>query len=215
MPLGDFADFLLESHAFLVLRWSDQAEVPSRDQHRVGAQLRNRAQHGHAAVSTDRLSQDPEVPLVCHPIQDHSRDLQLGVEVDASLHDRGDRARRLGHVDDQYDGSPEQFRQLRGAVRPQGIPPVEDAPVPFDHRDVRALCVKEEVAGHHLRIHHEGVQAAAHAAAQPREPGRIDVVRPLLEDGDRKPLLLQRSENAQARNRLARITRQAGDYKSR
>ena len=194
----------------LVLGRRQQPRVPRRE--RMPVQPRDAAEHGQGDHSLARPPQHRFVPRAARSVEDHARDRDVGIQPLAAQHHRGRRPRALGAVHHEDHRRLQQLGELRRAVAAERVHPVEQPAVPLDHGHVRALRGGREGAPHRLRGHQEQVEVAARGAGGLGEPGRIDVVGPLLERRHGAAALAPRGDEAHRDERLAAAAAQPRDH---
>ena len=96
-----------------------------------------------------------------------------------------------------------------------GVRAVEQAPIAFDDRDIGVGGGLPDRVAYGLGLHEKEIEIAARAGSSVRQPGGIDVVRPLLERRDRVAALTPCSNQADRNERLPAAAAQPRDYDAR
>ena len=198
---------MTRSRARRALRDRDEAEVAlGHLQLGVAGQ---RAEHRDVR---QRLAQQRGVGLAADAVEDHARDVHVGVERAIAVDDRRDRARHRGRVDDQHDRCMEQLRHVggRGQLAPPGCAVIEPHHT-LDDGDVRAVRAVVEQRRDELRAGQERVEVATRAAGRERVVAGVDEVRADLERRRLVAALGERGDQPAGDGRLARAGARARD----
>ena len=166
--------------------------------------LPDRAEHRDAREALDGGAQLSLVARARHPVEDHARDADRGVEGRQPVQERGRAPRHAARVQDEDDRQLELPRHRGVAVRAFQVQPVVQAEVALDDRDVAAGRVPRPLRGD-LRVALQvQVEVAARALRREAQPLRIDVVGALLERLDREAAPDQAGDEPGGHGRLAR-----------
>ena len=171
-----------------MLARGNETEVARGEEHAASG-AGNHPEHRNAAHRFDGFPHDAFVAGSADLVDDDTGDADIGVQPLTPQHQCGRRARHLGGVDYQHHRGLQGFGQFRRAVRPTRIRAVVQTAVAFDQVEPAGHGVAREGIDDALEPHQVGIQVPGGLVGSPFEPGRVDVVRPLLEcpGGDASP----------------------------
>jgi hypothetical protein len=162
-----------------VLRRRHEPEMPLRQQ-RAG-HPRHGPEHGHAADPLDGVANDRLVSPAADPVEHDAPHGDLAIETLAAQYDGGDRACCLRAINDEDHRGLQEPRQPGRAVGALGVHAVVQPAVALDDGDVGIGRGRGQRPRGSVRRHEKQVEVPTGRAGGRREPGRVDVVRPLLE----------------------------------
>ena len=153
--------------------------------------------------------------LSVHPAQDHPPDVHGGIEMQAAQNHCRRCSRYLVAVDNQNDRSLKKFGKLGRTEFPGGIDTVEKPPIAFNDGNGAVHGVARKGADDLIVAHEKGVQVIAVAGCRLRQPGSVDIVRPLFERGNWNALPAQGDGHCHGQGRFSRPTTQGGHNETR
>jgi hypothetical protein len=163
-----------------MLARGNETEVARGEEHAASG-AGNHPEHRNAAHRFDGFPHDALVAGSGDLVDDDTGDADIGVQSLTSQHQCGHRARHLAGVDYQHHRSLQAFGQFRCAMRPTRIRTVVQTTVAFDQVESAGHRVAGEGIDDALEPHQVGIQISGGLLGSPFEPGRVYVVRPLLE----------------------------------
>lgn len=199
----------------LVLPFGEQAQVSFGDRQRRIS--RQRAENRNATMLLDGAAQLVLMPSPRDVIQNHPGNRRSWLELLIAKHQSRRTATHTRGADYKKYRRSERARESSGAAGALSCfvirnRTVIEAVIAFDQGKIRGCPLDEGLQKCVGRGHEEGVERAAGAAGRSSQPGRVNVVRPLLERLHREAAARERRGQTERDGRLAAASVRRGDH---
>ena len=144
-------------------------------------------------------------------VEDHTGEIQFGIEGAITQQERRNPARHALTVDDQDNRRAQQSGQLGVAVGPGQVDTVEEPDIALDQPEIRRAQFAREVGEDLGAIHGVKIQVIAGTPGRLSQPERIDIVRPLFKRLNNQPSVAQSPTDADRQRGFTRRFLRGGD----